>query len=192
MKVDDTRGTCLPTLPMTCSTRSRQVTAKAGICYSTSQFHAQPLLGGQSPTPWRSESPLQAQNTHQQNYQCKENRVCSSLLLSARHKSMSTGPYFWDRHPFDISAHALPPRQHLAPPFPAVSSVVTLCGCPRETASAEVRCLFPLAHVKPMHGLAASLFNSNTGGVEVSPGKLVHQPTRDKGPCICSSAGLNV
>lgn len=64
-------------------------------------------------------------------------------------------------------------------------------GCPRETASAEVRCLFLLSYTKSIHGLAASLFNSSTGTVEVSPGKWVYKPTEDKGTCICSSAGLS-
>lgn len=141
--------------------------AKADKHYSTSKFHTQPLLGGQSPAPWRSESPLQASKTTE----AKGNRVCSSLLLSARHKSMSTGPYFWHRHLFDISTHALPPGQHLAPPSPAVTSVVTLCWVSKGDTSVQVRCLFPLTHTKLMQGLAASLSSSNIGIVEVSPGK---------------------
>lgn len=104
-----------------------EVAAKADKHYSTSKFHAQPYEVGkvQLPEDLRAlyKPRIQTRKTTDDN----GSRVHSSLLLSARHKSMGTGPYFWDRHPSDISAHAIPPGQHLAPPSPAVTSVVTLC-----------------------------------------------------------------
>jgi len=45
----------------------------------------------------------------------KNTGLRSSLLLFARHDPMCIGQGFWDRHPLDPSAHALPQGHHLAP-----------------------------------------------------------------------------
>lgn len=187
VKVDDTRGTCLSSIPPACSTRRREVAATA---LPNSMLN--PYYAGKAQLPEDLRALYKPKTHTSKTSDAKENRVCSSLLLSARWKSMSTGPHFWDRQPFYISAHTLPPGQHLAPTSPAVTSAVGLCGCPTKTAPAEVRCLFPLTHTKLMHGLDASQSNSNTGIVEVSPGKWVYKSTKDKETCICSPAGLSV
>lgn len=66
----------------------------------------------------------------------KEHAVHFSLLFFTRHNPTCFGQCFWDRHPLDTSAHALPKGQCLTPPSLAVTpeghkaQFSPLWGCP--------------------------------------------------------------